>query len=511
MNLCQSLALSQLVLATAAAASASLRGAAPHRELHGAAPSLRGAANQQQQQQQRELENRIIGGAEAVVDRFNYAVSLQDSVAHFCGGSMLSPDIVLSAAHCAQNSPYNVIIHRHDLRSSEEEDGEVRRVSVKSNLLCHFCVNFFAMLTSFEQVVQQFRHPQYDPNTVNNDFMILQLNEATTEPVDFVKVSPEYVGGDQAVTVVGWGDTDPTDGRAMPPSLQETEVFTLTNEECRASEGEVGGTNLFGFTFGSSIEQYGDRITTNMICAKDDGEDSCQGDSGGPMVIKNEDGADMQVGVVSWGFGCAHNDFPGVYGRVSAQYGWIRETTCALSSDPPAYLDCPPSSAGVQATSEPTADTTDDEGWTTLLDEGFDIGLGLFARGENAAATYATTVEGRQGVVGIANGDTLLSNPLTFAPDGTNSLYRIRFSFIAMNMGTADDLCLNYVIDDGTVMGEKCWRGEDAFNNGVWTDDKSLVFSKPPNGASSLTMWFAVKGDSSEDKVLFDSVTILGQ
>ena len=198
---------------------------------------------------------------------------------------------------------------------------------------------------------------------------------------------------------------------------------------------------------------------------------------------------------------------------MSSQYEWVRETVCALSSDPPAYLDCPATAAGVQATtSEPAVTAGDDEGWTTLLDEGFDIGLGLFARGENVAATYyGTTVEGRQGVVGIENGDTLLSNPLTFAPDGQNLLYRIRFSFFAMNMGSADDLCLNYVIDDGTVMGEKCWRGEDAFNNGVWTDDKSLVFSKPPNGASSLTLWFAVKGDSSEDKVLIDSVTILGQ
>ena len=65
---------------------------------------------------------------------------------------------------------------------------------------------------------------------------------------------------------------------------------------------------------------YGaESITEGMICAGKAGKDSCQGDSGGPMV--NKDG--IQVGVVSWGYGCADEGFPGVYTRVSNYYAWI--------------------------------------------------------------------------------------------------------------------------------------------------------------------------------------------
>ena len=70
---------------------------------------------------------------------------------------------------------------------------------------------------------------------------------------------------------------------------------------------------------------YG-QITDNMICAAGPGKDSCQGDSGGPMVVQ-ENGHYALVGVVSWGYGCAMADYPGVYARVTAQMNWILDTT----------------------------------------------------------------------------------------------------------------------------------------------------------------------------------------
>jgi secreted trypsin-like serine protease len=90
---------------------------------------------------------RVIGGRESTQGRYSYAVSLADDLGSFCGGSLIAPDIVLSAAHCASGD-YRVIIGRHDLDTDEGDEVEVKREIV---------------------------HPQYEPYTTNNDFMVLVL------------------------------------------------------------------------------------------------------------------------------------------------------------------------------------------------------------------------------------------------------------------------------------------------------------------------------------------------
>ena len=109
--------------------------------------------------------------------------------------------------------------------------------------------------------------------------------------------------------------------------LMEVDVKLITNEDCEQSSDGMGNS-------------YHNQIMENMMCAKDLGKDSCQGDSGGPLVLKSSQGADVQVGVVSWGYGCADEDFPGVYSRVSSAYYWIRDVTCRRSVSPPAYFQC---------------------------------------------------------------------------------------------------------------------------------------------------------------------------
>ena len=73
-------------------------------------------------------------------------------------------------------------------------------------------------------------------------------------------------------------------------------------------------------------DAYGNQITSNMICAASPGKDSCQGDSGGPLVTQENDHYTL-VGVVSWGYGCAMANYPGVYARVTAQMNWILDNT----------------------------------------------------------------------------------------------------------------------------------------------------------------------------------------
>jgi hypothetical protein len=106
-------------------------------------------------------------------------------------------------------------------------------------------------------------------------------------------------------------------------------VKVITNEVCgQSSDGR---------------DDYYGQITDNMLCArvKGGGKDACQGDSGGPLVGTNDDGDLVQVGVVSWGIGCAEAAFPGVYSRVSRVWDWIEEEVCANSASPiPDHYNC---------------------------------------------------------------------------------------------------------------------------------------------------------------------------
>jgi len=257
----------------------------------------------------RELKsNRIIGGSEAQEDRYSFAVSLQDGIGHFCGGALISPDTVLSAAHCGGGG-YDVVVGRHD---HGDRDGEA--MSVK----------------------RERKHPDYEPDTTNNDFMLIFLDEpVSVDNVKFATVTDNFVGVDEAVTVVGWGDIDiDLDEEELPDELQEVEVYTIGNKECDDSEGVIDGEE----------DSYKGQITSSMLCAEHPKrKDACQGDSGGPLVKKSGIGSGEEfelVGVVSWGVGCAHDDFPGVYARVSAEYSWIKEEVCKRSWYPPASFGC---------------------------------------------------------------------------------------------------------------------------------------------------------------------------
>lgn len=154
MNLSRALLLAHIV-----ATSASLRGNGVVRE-----------------QEERELITRIIGGDSAEKGRYSYAVSLQDSLGHFCGGTLIAHDIVLSAAHCVQHhNDYKAIVGRHDLST---DDGD--EVSLKTEIL----------------------HPEYDKGTTDNDFMVIVLDRPTTEDVDLVQLSPNVVPVATVVTVM---------------------------------------------------------------------------------------------------------------------------------------------------------------------------------------------------------------------------------------------------------------------------------------------------------------------
>jgi len=451
MNLSKALLLSQLFTFVSAA---SLRGSNDERDLL------------------IQPQPRIINGNRTPEGRYSYAVSLKDDVGHFCGGSLIAPDVVLSAAHCA-GGDYKAIIGRHSLQDTDGEE-----MIVKTEMM----------------------HPSYDSSTTDNDFVLIFLESSVTLDVDLVTVSPDVVAAGTDVTVMGWGDTDKAeDVKTLATELLEVEVTTMTNEECALSKSTEVGWEF----------DYNGQITDNMMCAENILDmDSCQGDSGGPLVIRQESGDDLQVGVVSWGIGCAHNDFPGVYARISAQYDWIQKNVCEGSVDPPSSFDC----GSIISTSTRSVDTTSLGGYAEIIQEGFGTGFGLFNQHGNDASHYLAA-KNRNGVVRIQNGtngiSTLKSNQISLE-NSPFTKFKVDFSFYAIEMEHSDDFCVSYEINDGVETGEKCWSSLHSFQNHVWNNDKSFEFSTALD-AHNLRLTFQVKGDDDTDDVLLDSVTVYGQ
>jgi len=256
-------------------------------------------------------ETRIVGGDTAEEDRYSFAAYLVDEDGdQFCGGTVITDDVVVSAAHCG-GGRYDVVVGRHN---RNHNDGEV--IGVAKELI----------------------HPSWDEDTDDNDIMLLFLDRPINlDYVKFASVTDEYVGVAVPVTVLGWGEMGgyhDDDISTSADELQEVQLFTISNQDCALSRGKIDG----------SRDDYHGQITSSMICATHPKrKDSCSGDSGGPLVKQIGSGDDEEfelAGVVSWGHECAHDDFPGVYARVSAEYNWIQQEVCKRSSCPPSNFEC---------------------------------------------------------------------------------------------------------------------------------------------------------------------------
>ena len=223
--------------------------------------------------------NKIIGGDEAEAGRYPYqAIVIGDG---FCGGTLINSRWVLSAAHCF-GSRY-VEIGRSD-RSKN------------------------CKLYEKIQVEYEVLHPDYDPITIDNDIMLIKLKRPSIhQPIKLDDGTSRFPEG-MKVTVTGFGVTDP-DHQHVSRILREAEVSLVANDKC-----------------GESYDSVNLPITESMLCASEPDKDSCKGDSGGPLFIKGKDASeDRQIGIVSWGIGCARPDFPGVYASVNAGMSFIED------------------------------------------------------------------------------------------------------------------------------------------------------------------------------------------
>ncbi|KAG1967450.1 serine protease 33-like [Pimephales promelas] len=244
------------------------------------------------------FNNKIVGGQDATAGSWPWQVSIQsDSGGHFCGGSLINKDWVLSAAHCFQSSSMGTIMIYLGRRSQSGSNP----------------------YEEYRTAIQFINHPNYDNPSDDNDIALLQLSSSVTfsdyiRPVCLAAAGSVFAA-DTESWVTGWGLLQ-AGGTQIPDILQEVMIPIVSNSDCDNA--------------------YGGGITSNMICAgllNQGGKDSCQGDSGGPLVSRN--GSQwIQSGIVSFGQGCAQPNYPGS-SKCLANFSLVFKCSLLMASSVP--------------------------------------------------------------------------------------------------------------------------------------------------------------------------------
>lgn len=236
------------------------------------------------------FQPQIVGGTPVPNGDYPFVASLGDvrygATAyrrHFCGASLIDRDSVLTAAHCVQGTPkrpLRVVVGRTVLSGDQGQTRRVSRISI------HPRFNGFTSL-AYDAAVLTLERPVRSTAPI-------RLAGAAQDPL-------ERPG--RLVKIAGWGNTikqppNGSNGGAYPDRMRVARVPIVSDATARKVYGQA-------------------YVGALMVAAGKGGKDACDGDSGGPMFA-GLDGKRYQVGITSFGKGCAAGGFPGVYTEVNA-------------------------------------------------------------------------------------------------------------------------------------------------------------------------------------------------
>nr|P36373.1 RecName: Full=Glandular kallikrein-7, submandibular/renal; Short=rGK-7; AltName: Full=Esterase B; AltName: Full=Kallikrein-related protein K1; AltName: Full=Proteinase A; AltName: Full=RSKG-7; AltName: Full=Tissue kallikrein; Flags: Precursor [Rattus norvegicus]AAA41461.1 kallikrein [Rattus norvegicus] len=234
-------------------------------------------------------QSRVIGGYKCEKNSQPWQVALYSFTKYLCGGVLIDPSWVITAAHCSSNN-YQVWLGRNNLLEDEP-------------------------FAQHRLVSQSFPHPDYKPFLMrnhtrkpgddhSNDLMLLHLSQPAdiTDGVKVIDLPTEEPKVGSTCLASGWGSTKPLIWE-FPDDLQCVNIHLLSNEKC--------------------IKAYKEKVTDLMLCAGEleGGKDTCTGDSGGPLLC---DG--VLQGITSWGsVPCAKTNMPAIYTKLIKFTSWIKE------------------------------------------------------------------------------------------------------------------------------------------------------------------------------------------
>lgn len=252
---------------------------------------------------------RIINGDEANPGEFPFMIMiLKENNGSWssagCGASLMHDDLVLTKAHCVKGKEDKIDGVYINAYSPWNNNGDQKWTMIR--------------------VADRMVHPMYESSSNTFDIAVLRL-ETTVQDAMAKKYGEEFRNVIQPVkvnhyledeslsilTVIGFGRTSENGEKAEV--LQKVDVDFVSPTDCE-----------------KIYTAAGHQVLPNMICAAVDGvKDACQGDSGGPLLLRLPNTEEyIQIGVVSWGIGCARAGFPGVYARVRPNIAWIKQTAC---------------------------------------------------------------------------------------------------------------------------------------------------------------------------------------
>lgn len=247
---------------------------------------------------------KIVGGNDTFPGEYPYFTTLFANGRFICGGSLISPSLILTAKHCIlSEKQYSVSVSKYTVK----DQGEQR------------------------QIVRIFTFPDSIVNDLTYDIAILQLDIQINNIIP-ITIATDIPSDDSIVTTIGFG-------RLYFNDFSSPYSCSFCNLDCPDNQCLYGKSscyqtmckslsfptvlqkvNLHLFNSNNCSTVYGSSFNNaTMVCAFEDGKDSCQGDSGGPLMNNNKE----QIGIVSYGAGCA-DEYPGVYTNAPYFRKWIQ-------------------------------------------------------------------------------------------------------------------------------------------------------------------------------------------